>query len=47
MWVAMVPDQRGKVALSEHRLRNGLAVAVIVLMPSVLLVLIGLSRPSA
>jgi hypothetical protein len=45
MWVAMVPDRRVDVALSEHRLRNGVAVAVIVLLPSVLLILLGLARP--
>ena len=45
MWDAMVTDQSGKIALGEHRLRNGLAVAAIVLTPSVLLVLLGLNRP--
>jgi hypothetical protein len=33
--------------LNEHRLRNGLLLAAVVLMPSVVLVVLGLGRPPA
>lgn len=46
MWDAMGTHQVGRIAFGGHRLRNGLAVAAMVLTPSVLLILLGLSRPA-
>jgi hypothetical protein len=47
MWVAMGTNPSAKVPrLNEHRLRNGLAVAAVVMAPSVALVLLAVSRPA-
>ena len=47
MWVAMgrTPSARFP-RVNEHQLRNALLLAAVVLTPSLLIVLLGFSRPS-
>jgi hypothetical protein len=47
MWVAMSTQSSKLPRFTEHRLRNALTVAAIVLAPSVALIVLGLTRPAS